>query len=566
MRAEQQLDQLRDLRQQVARWQKSWRKARPYFNRSRQAHMADGDQERCLVAAPLLEFLEQNEQNLKDLAAGLNSLVSRLSNDKNHLHLLSDDLQDGIRRVRLQPIAILFDRFPRLLRDLAREEGKEIVLLVEGAGVEVDRQVLELMVAPLTHLLRNALDHGIELPAARQAAGKPPAGTIRLRAEQRGNDILLQVGDDGAGMDPQAVRRAAVERGLLSAQDAAALSDAEALKLILRSGFSTASQVTALSGRGVGLDVVHQNLEQLHGLIQIDTQPGLGTTFTLTLPLTLTTTHLLLVQVSAVTVALPMTNVERILRVQVDQIFTVEGRPVIYAGGQALPLISLGQVLELSPAVQSLPAGARLPVVILRVVDRRVALSVDALVGAQEAVVKNLGRQLRRVRNVAGATILGDGQVVVILNVAGLMKSIQSFPVGRAALPTAAEAVRRRRVLVVDDSITTRTLEKHILENAGYQVQVAADGQEAWDLLHLGDNKTLDLVVADVQMPHMDGFELTEKIKGDARTDSLPVILVTSLESPQDRLRGLNAGADAYITKGAFDQRNLLETIERLIG
>jgi two-component system chemotaxis sensor kinase CheA len=228
-------------------------------------------------------------------------------------------------------------------------------------------------------------------------------------------------------------------------------------------------------------------------------------------------------------------------------------------------LISLGEILELSASAPALPPDARLPVVILGVVDRQVALRVDRLIGAQEVVVKHLGRQLRRVRNVAGAAIVGDGRVVVVLNVADLIKSIQAGPVNQTALPVTI-APCQQRLLVVDDSITTRTLEKHILENAGYQVQVAANGQEAWDLLSQSESEPFALVVSDIQMPQMDGFCLTEKIKAEARTERVPVVLVTSLESAEDRLKGLNAGADAYITKGAFDQRELLETVERLIG
>jgi two-component system chemotaxis sensor kinase CheA len=559
MRAEQQVEQLTGISQQVGRWQKRWRQARPLINRLRQSQHTNGD------LTPLLELFAQTETELKDLGVGLNGLVSRLANDKNHLQLLTDDLQDGIRRVRLRPVAALFNHFPRLVRDLAREQGKEITVLVEGAETEVDRQVLELLKDPLTHLIRNAVDHGVEPPAARETAGKPRQGIIRLKAEQRDKDIVITLGDDGAGINLNTVRRVAVERGVLSAQEAASLSETETLELIFRADFSTASQVTELSGRGFGLDVVRQNLEQLHGLIQVNTRLGVGTTFRLTLPVTLATTQVLEVLVGGVTVGLPMINVERILRVRLDQIHPVEGKPMIYAEGRALPLISLGEVLGLAASASALPLDARLPIVILGVVDRQVALRVDGLMGAQEVVVKHLGRQLRRVRNVAGAAILGDGRVVVVLNVADLIKSIQAGSFNQAAL-SIATVPHRQRLLVVDDSITTRTLEKHILENAGYQVQVAANGQEALVLLSQSESEPFDLVVSDIQMPQMDGFSLTEKIKTEARTERVPVVLVTSLESAEDRLKGLNAGADAYITKGAFDQRELLETVERLIG
>ena len=309
------------------------------------------------------------------------------------------------------------------------------------------------------------------------------------------------------------------------------------------------------------MDVVRENLERLHGLIEVDTAPGQGSTFTLTLPLTMATTHVLLVEVAAgQTVAVPTTTVERILQVDASSVGSIEGKPAIRVDGRPLPLASLSQVLEL-PQTEAL-SDQKILVVVLGVVEKRIAFRVDGIQATQEVVIKNLGRQLKRVRNVAGATILGTGQVVMILNVADLMKSAQ---VGRAVvapLPVDVREVTRRRVLVVDDSITTRTLEKNILESAGYQVLVAADGEEAWALVQ---GEPLDAVVTDVDMPGMDGFALTEKVKRHKRFKRLPVVLVTALETPQDRIRGLEAGADAYIGKSTFDQLELLETIERLV-
>ncbi len=512
--------------------------------------------------APLLDFLASNEEHLKALSAEMNNLLRRFASDYGRLALLTDDLQDGVRRVRMLPIATIFDLFPRMVRDLAREQGKEVALHIVGADTEVDRQVLETMKDPLIHLLRNAMDHGIEPPDRREAAGKPRRGTVRLQAAQNGNTIVLEVADDGAGIDLEAVRRAAIARGLLTAQEAAGLSDRETVQLIFRSGLSTLPQVTDLSGRGVGLDVVRENLKRLHGIVKVDTAPGQGTTFTLTLPLTMATSHVLLVEVAGQMVAVPTTTVERILRVDATSVGSIEGKPAIRANGQSLPLVSLAQVLELPRAKAPLVADQKIPVVVLGVVERRMAFRVDGLQGTQEVVIKSLGRQLSQARNVAGATILGTGQVVMILNVADLIKSAQIGPAVAAPSPVETREVARRPVLVVDDSITTRTLEKNILENAGYQVLVAADGEEAWALVQ---GEPLDAVVADISMPRMDGFVLTEKIKGDERFQDLPVVLVTSLESPQDRIRGLEAGADAYITKSTFDQRELLETIERLI-
>jgi two-component system, chemotaxis family, sensor kinase CheA len=565
MRTEQLLEQVKGMQQHAARWQKTWRRARP-LHRRLQRHAQPSDDH---MGPLLVDFLAQNEIDLKKLNHDLSTLASRLANDRNHLQLVTDDLQNGIRKARMLPIATLFDIFPRMARDLARERGKEINLVLEGTETEVDRQALELMKDPLTHLLRNAVDHGLEPPGQRAAEGKSRAGTIHLRAEQRGNNLVLEVSDDGRGIDLEAVRQTALDRGLISSAEAASQTESDTLELIFRAGFSTAQQVTDISGRGVGMDVVRQNLEQLHGLIQVNTWPRQGTTFTLTLPLTLATSHVLLVRAAQETLALPMLNVERILRVGVDRIGSIEGRPAIFAEGSVLPLFNLAQTLKL-PAAETAPApGSKISVVVVSAVEKRVALQVDGFLATQEVVIKNLGRQLRRVRNVAGATLLGDGRLVMILNLADLMKTIQGTPSTATAivLPLAIHAARKPKVLVADDSITTRTLEKHILENAGYEVLVAADGQEAWEIISRREEADWpDLIVSDINMPNMDGFALTEAIKADRRTARLPVVLVTSLDSPQDKLRGLEAGAEAYLVKSSFDQHALLEAIERLVG
>jgi len=561
MRTEKLLARTKALQERTLRWQKNWRKARPHCNRLRRNYLKVDETD----LTPLFDFLESNEEDLKALGTDHNTLLDHLTNDCNHLQIITDDLQNGIRSVRMLPIATLFDLFPRMVRDLAHSQSKDIILEVQGQEAEVDRQALELMKDPLTHLLRNAVDHGIEPPEERVAAGKPRHGTIRLRAEQRGNNLVLTVSDDGRGINLDAVRRAAIERGLFPSEKMADLSEREVVEMIFHSGLSTAEQTTDLSGRGVGMDVVRKNLEQIHGLIQVETRSGVGTSFVLMLPLTLTTSQVLLVRVAGETVAMPMINVERILHVNVVKVGSIEGHSAIYAEGRPLPLVSLANVLKLPEMEQPLPPDAKIPVVILSVAEKRVALRVSGFLSTQQVVLKSLGGQLRRVRNVAGTAILGDGQLVTILNVSDLMKSLQDKSVASLEPPIVTKEARRWRVLLVDDSITTRTLEKHILENAGYEVLTAADGQEAWELICQNEKGLPDLVVSDVNMPRMDGFVLTQSIKADSSCARVPVVLVTSLESPQDRLHGMEAGADAYIVKSTFDQRELLETIERLI-
>ena len=568
MRMGQLVEQVHALQQRASSGQKEWRKAR----RKMRAHLQKDSASVPGTPGPSMprldESLAAHERDLNTLNAELALLVRHADGDHNYLQLVTNDLHDSIRRMRMLPIATLLDYFPRMVRDLARERGKSVSLQTEGADTEVDRQTLELLRDPLTHVVRNAIDHGIEPPEERLSCGKPRQGVLRLRAEQRGDRLVLEVSDDGRGIDLKAVREAAVERGMLSQQEAAALNEAETLELIFRSGLSTTKQVSAISGRGVGMDVVRQNVEQLRGLIQAQTQAGKGATFLLTLPLTLATSNVLLMQVAGQTVGLPLMNVDRILRVDASQTGAIEGRPAIYAEGRLLPLVDLAHLLELPGkllgANRPAPKDAKMHVAIIAMADKRIAARVDGFLATQEVVIKPLGRQVRRVRNIAGAAVLGNGQVVLILNPADLIKSAHARQ-GTFALSPGKPEATRRHILVVDDSITTRTLMKHILANAGYEVSTASDGQEALDLIRGGDSLP-DAVVSDVNMPNMDGFALTETLREDARYARLPVVLVTSLESQQDRIRGLDAGADAYITKGSFDQRELQETIERLIG
>jgi two-component system chemotaxis sensor kinase CheA len=559
MRTDRVVEQAQTVEQQMRDWQKKWRRVRPGYQRWQKRGGPPSETEWAVMA----DFFARHESDLNALHFELSALRAQLTQDRNHLQLVTDDLQNGIRSTRMLPMTTLFNQFPRMVRDLARERGKDILLQLDGGDTEIDRQVLELSKDPLTHLLRNAVDHGIETPSQRTAFGKPPQGLIRLSAEPRGNHLVIEVADDGRGIDLDAVRRAALHRGLVGVQEAAALDEEAILNLIFHAGLSTAPQVSDLSGRGVGLDVVRANLEQLRGLAQIVNRPGQGVTFSLLLPLTLATSQVLLVETGGQTVALPATNVERILRIPAQRIGQVDGQPVIHVEGRSLPLLSLARLLRW-PVLEAPVAGEdRLPVVVLSVLDKRLALRVDDFLATQEVVIKPLGRQLQRVRNVAGVTLLGDGRLIPVLNVADLIKAIQHEP---AAAPLLVAATEPRRIVVADDSITTRTLEKNILENAGYEVRAFADGQEVWDWLRRDDHRLPDAIVSDINMPRMDGFALAAAVKSDPRFSQLPVVLVTSLDSPEDRLQGMEAGADAYMVKSLFDQRELLAVIDQLTG
>jgi two-component system, chemotaxis family, sensor kinase CheA len=488
----------------------------------------------------------------------LGQLRRRLDADVRRLGQVTSDLHDDVRRTRMVPAAAAFEVLPRMVRDIAHDAGKQVRLLLEGADTEVDRAVLEQVKDPLTHLLRNSVDHGIEAPAVRAAAGKPELGTIRLRAGQRNEMLVLEVDDDGAGIDPARVRAAAVAAGLLAAEAAEHAPDAEVVPLIFRAGFSTRTAVTALSGRGVGLDVVQAAVERLHGAVDVRSEPGRGTTFVLSLPLSVSTMHCVLVEAGGQTFAVPTAVVDRIVRVAPADVGRAGGRAVLRVADRPVTLARLADVLALPDRAGADP-GDIVPAAVLGVQGGQVALLVDRLAGARELVIKTLPRPLTGIRHVAGAAILGSGEVAVLLSGGDLFAAASQTDVPPAPAPGPR---RPATILVVEDSVTIRTLEKDVLESAGFRVEVAGDGLAGWEMLSAGE---FDLVVSDIDMPRLDGIELTRRIRASPRTRHLPVVLVTSHESREHRERGALAGADAYLVKGALDQDRLIDTIRRLL-
>jgi two-component system chemotaxis sensor kinase CheA len=512
----------------------------------------------------LLGYVGASLERLRQMNALVNDLTRQYANDTMQMSLVIDGLEQEVKRVRMLPLNTITASFGRMVRDLAQESGKEAVLDIVGGETELDKRVLEQIKDPLMHLLRNAVDHGIEPPEERAARGKPRRGRVTLTAEQLGKNVVIAVSDDGRGLDLEAIRRAIARR---SKVDTHALSEADLTEAIFNTGFSTSPIITDISGRGVGLDVVRRNVETLHGIVDLDWAPGKGVTFTLTLPLTLTSSRALLLRAAGQVFAVPLGAVERIKAVLPREVSSLAGHDAVLHNGRPLMLVRLGDVLEL-PRVNGSGDETQIPVVILAAAERRMAFAVDELLSEQEVVMKGLGKQLSRVGGVAGGTVMGSGEVVLILNVADLIKLAlrgerRSVLDTLATSPSRVEERARRRVLVVDDSITTRTLEKNILEAAGYAVQLAIDGEEA--LSAITTEGMPDLIVSDIAMPRINGFDLTQRIKEDPVTSHLPVILVTSLDSSEDKAHGIEVGADAYIVKSGFDQNNLLETIEQLI-
>ena len=513
----------------------------------------------------LESFLADGRQRIGEARTHLADLLRAMESDGRRLAQLSDDLQDDVRRARMLPVSMVFDAFPRLIRDLAVDLGKRATLVVEGADTEVDRSVIEQIRAPLTHLLRNAIDHGLETPEGRERAGKPAEGTITLSASQRGDTLLVEVRDDGAGIDPAKIRAHAVERRTLSQEAADVTSDADALRLIFRAGFSTRGVVTDLSGRGVGLDVVRDAIERLRGSVEVDSVIGEGTHFSLQVPLSVASAQCVMVGVSGRTFALPISNVNRILRLTKDQTERADGRLVVPLDGDPTPISSVAEVLGLERAQEPVN-GSPHPAVVLASGERRIVFVVDELIGTQTLVLKSLPAPLVRLRNISGAAVLGTGEVVGVLNAADLVR--RDDPAGAWSTSFGGNVSSGEggpdapMILVVDDSSVTRTMVKGILETAGYRVQVAADGMQAWELLR---SRPFDLLVSDVNMPEMSGFDLTEKVRSDRLLRHVPVILVTALDSMEDQAHGADVGADAYITKGAFNDDRLIEAVRNFV-
>jgi two-component system chemotaxis sensor kinase CheA len=598
IRAEQRLSQVLQLQEFIVSWQKEWLAVRNAYNRLLRHDLEGalgghglgpvevapgGAKDRYRVrgrsvgperdgvdhkvgkdVGSLLGFNGTSQERLREMQTLVNKLSREYANDTMHMSLVIDELEQEIKRVRMLPLTTITGAFGRMVRDLAQESKKEAVFQIIGGETELDKRVLEQIKDPLIHLLRNAVDHGIESPREREAVGKSRVGTITLTAEQLGKDVVISVSDDGGGLDLRAIRGAISKR---SGVDAQLLSDEDLREAIFTSGITTSPIITDISGRGVGLDVVRRNVEALHGRIDVESELGQGATFTLILPLTLTSSRGLLVETAGKLFVIPHNAIEYIMQIVPQDVIALEGHDAVLYGGRPLALVRLADVLNLQP-MEGQRDGDRIPVVILAAAERRMAFAVDALAGEQEVVIKGLGNQLTRVGGIAGATVMGSGEVVLILNVADLIKLGLRGEHGSvlAALvrPAPTREVRaQKRVLVVDDSITTRTLEKNILEAAGYLVQLATDGQEA--LGTIAAEGVPDLIVSDVVMPRLDGFGLTQRLKEDPRTADIPVILVTSLDSAEDKSRGIEVGADAYITKSTFDQNNLLETIEQLI-
>ena len=544
--AEERISEFRSIRQQVADGAKVWREIKGLLPR-----LSSDDSNQ------IAEILVRYEKQFDDTQQNITRFDQLLRQDTLRLGVITSQLQDNARHVRMVPFETLVPNLQRTVRDAAHSDNKQIVFQVIGGDVELDKKVLEVLKDPFIHMLRNAVGHGIESAEVRSSRGKPVEGHVTLTLQQRGSEVRISIEDDGGGFDLKALHTASHKKGAQVASENE--SDQSIIELAFLPGITTAKEVTALSGRGVGLDVVRQRVEELQGHIEVESVPGEGAHIHLLVPSSLTISRGLLVQVGAERYVLPLLSVVKIMPPK--DMFTVGGQTMMPVDGTSVPIVSLASLLGRSFVQQH----DRPPVaIVMAVAEQRLILLVDDVLTEQELAVKALEFPLRRVHNVAGAALMGDGKPVVVLNAADLVRAAKGVRIQPLIVTEDAVAEEKAmpRILVVDDSITTRTLEKSILETAGYDVVTATDGLQALQRLQ---EQSIDLVVSDVEMPNMDGITLTRELRDNDAYAYLPVILVTSLESKEDRERGMVAGANAYIVKRGFDQGELLKTIEQLV-
>jgi len=542
------------------------------------------------IIAQLQRYNQYSQERLEKLGIIINRLRTGIYEDTARLDLIVGEIEEGIRTLRLLPLSTIFNLFPRMVRDLARQEGKEIELIIEGGETRADKRILEEMKDPIMHMIRNAIDHGIETPEEREKKGKPRLSNIHLKGYSNANNIIIEVTDDGRGLNIERIKQTAIKRGICTEEELAVMTVNQIQNLIFSSGFSTRTFVTEVSGRGVGLDVVRTNVELLKGTIQVESAPEKGCTLRLLLGTTLATAHVLIVAVNGIYYALPLEFVLTTKVVSQSDIFAIEGRDTIILNGEPLSVIHLESLLEIDDnswklwnknrdqenninsnklnKQSAVDLDRKMFCIIIKVAELQLGLFVDALIDEQDVVLKPQSKLLKRVRNITGATILGTGEVCMVLNPQDLIKSIRKqlsslLSSSNLAKPEDNNTITQKQViLLAEDSIATRTQEKRILESAGYEVVTAVDGLDAYNKLK---TRAFDAVVSDIQMPNLDGLGLTAKIRQHKEYSDLPIILVTSLASDEDKKRGAEAGASAYITKGNFNQEALLETLGRLV-
>ncbi|PLX02570.1 MAG: hybrid sensor histidine kinase/response regulator, partial [Marinilabiliales bacterium] len=550
----QQLSELNDLRSLMDIWKEDLEKTR-----KAKIYKADSESD---------DLFESNNVKLIEIRDNLSSIISNIDEDQRILGRMIDDHLESIKSLLMLPVSTILEGFPKLVRDLSRSQKKNIELLISGESIEVNKRILEELKDPLIHIIRNCVDHGIK-ESVSDREDNTVNGMINLDlTSSDGRNLEIIIRDNGKGIDTDKVISSAIKQGIITADESKSLTESEKLNLVFKSGISTSPMITDISGRGLGLAIVAEKVEKLGGQISIYSKPNVGTTFKLILPLTISTFRGVLVKSNNQLFFISSGNVSLLSRILKEKVKTIENRNTVEINGDILPLVDLGDVLRIKPIntnnahispIDSLQKY--LQILVLESDNKRVAFSIDELLDEHQILVKTMGKQLLKVKNISGVSVLGSGKVVPVLNVPDLMDSAISESRKQKAIEEERE-VEVKRILVTEDSITSRTLIKEILESAGYYVDTAVDGLDGYIKAQAGN---YDLFVSDVDMPRMNGFELTAKIRNDKKLSELPVILVTALGSKEDQEHGIDVGANAYIVKSSFEQSNLLETVNKLI-
>lgn len=552
----QKVEDLQSFHRQLLSWEKEWSKIVPSFHKLQKLEgIANKDLQKLLI------FLEWNLTHFQALESSFKTLLSSSFQSLLSTKRMVNQLLESTKEMLMLPCSEIFEGIPKVIRDLALKQNKKIRLVLHGGDIEIDKRVLDELRDPILHLVRNSIDHSLEGPAERLKYQKSEEGQISITiTPQENQKIKITFADDGAGISIEKLKASVLKNGFLTEKDLEKMSTQQVQELIFLSGISTSSHITSVSGRGLGLTIVRDHVEKLGGTISVESLPYQGTTFHLLLPLTLSMFRGVLVRVCHQIFVVPTMYVQRVFKQPLSELKTVENQKMIEFQGQAIPLIWLQEVLELTP-VPKIKQNAVM-VMMIKMASTTIAFVVDEILQEQEILTKSLGKQLVRVRNISGGTILGSGEIAFILNMADLVQSCLQKNTQRISLASDPPEDAMKTILVVEDSITARMLVKNVLELAGYGVEIAVDGTEALQKI---ETQKVDLVLTDIEMPRMNGLNLCHKIRTDTRFLHLPVVLLSALESEEDRKRGFEVGADAYLVKSNFEQNTLLETVRRLL-
>ncbi len=525
------------------------------------------NQNTLTIPPDLIEALQECTSEIGKIKEEVERVSEDVLGEALHIEPIMDQLQRHIREIRMLPCSTIFSSFPRLVRDVAQKQGKQVTLKIEGEETELDKKVLEGIKEPLIHILRNAIDHGLETPEERRAQNKSETCTIRLSAFHKGENVVIEIQDDGRGFDKERIKSVVLQKQMATSEDLEKMSDKEIFNFVFMSGFSTSQFITDISGRGVGMDVVRTQIEHLKGQVEISSEKGVGTTLLLELPLTIAIIQALMLKAGGRTFGIPLSAVDEIARIPLREIYRVENKMAFELRNRVVPIVPLDETVGIPSSQESKKSGnAEVTIVIITSLYGRVGFSVDQLLGKEEIYLKNLGAHLGKLRNISGATMLRTGEIVLILDPVDLVVSSKQSK-GSVPMNGGGQSIEKmaakRRLLVVEDSMTTRELIRPILEGEGYEVDTAIDGIDGIEKVSL---YKYDLIISDIEMPRMNGLELCHFLKDNESYRDIPLIFVTARGSEEEKRRGIEVGAQAYIAKGSFDQSNLIETIGRLIA